>query len=138
MMPIFFPVLALVALTAIIWVLMYYRRLTEMWLKKISPQQLATVSQAADRLDNVSAAENFSNLLETPVLFYVLCLALYASESVTDTLVLLAWIYVALRVVHSLIHVTGNHVISRWMAYVVSTVNLFVMWGIFAMDLVMD
>ena len=37
--------------------------------QKINPQDLATLNQAAVQLDNVSAAENFSNLLETPVLF---------------------------------------------------------------------
>lgn len=134
---ILWPMIALVALTAIVWLLMYIRRLSEVHRKKINPQDLATSYQADARLEDVTAAENFRNLLETPILFYVLCLALYVTEAVSSTLVFMAWVYVALRLLHSVIHVTSNHVVTRWMAYVASTLNLFVMWVIFAMYLMM-
>ena len=137
MTAIFWPVLALVGLTAIIWLLMYVRRLGEMHHKRIKPQDLATVSQAASQLKNVSAAENYTNLLEAPILFYLLCVILFFTGLVTDTQVMLAWIYVGLRAVHSLIHVTNNHVVSRWLAYVLSMVCLFGMWFLFASALLM-
>ena len=132
------PMISLVGLTAVVWVLMYHRRLSEMHARKIKPQELSTLSQAADKLTNVTAAENFSNLLETPVLFYVLCLALYVTGSATEVQIFLAWLYVALRVVHSGIHVTVNHVVSRWFFYVSSTLCLFAMWVIFATTLLMQ
>ena len=130
--------IALVGLTAVVWVLMYYRRLSEIHAKKIRPQSLAKVSEASEKLSDVTAAENFSNLLETPVLFYVLCLSLYVTNSVTEEQVLLAWIYVALRVIHSAIHVTSNHVVSRWIFYVASSLCLFAMWAIFATTILMQ
>lgn len=136
-MTIIWPMLALVGLTFVVWLLMYYRRLSEMHAKKIKPQALATVSQAHDQLANVTAAENFANLLETPVLFYVLCLSLYVTNLATEAQILMGWIYVALRVVHSGIHVTSNHVVSRWFFYVLSTICLFVMWVIFAAAVLM-
>ena len=135
MTSILWPMITLVLLTAVIWVLMYIRRLTEVRRKRINPQDLATVGQAAIQLENVTAAENFRNLLEVPVLFYVLCLTLLLTGSVTNSLVTMAWIYVILRVVHSLVHVTTNHVITRWLVYVISTICLFIMWLLFAVQL---
>ncbi len=137
-MAIVWPTIALVGLTTVVWILMYYRRLSEVHAKKIKPQSLATVAEASEKLTDVNAAENFSNLLEAPVLFYVLCLWLYVTASVTEDQVFLAWLYVGLRVVHSLIHVTHNHVVARWSVYVLSMVCLFVMWVIFATSLVMQ
>ena len=132
---IFFPVVCLAGLTAAIWVLMYLRRISEIRKNRIDPQQLATSETASSRLKDVSAADNFSNLLETPVLFYVICTILFVTDEVTQFNLLLAWVYVALRAVHSLIHVTYNNVIHRWAAYVTSTLCLFVIWGDFAITL---
>ena len=53
---------------------------------------------------------NYMNLLEVPVLFYVACLLLYVTDGTSTALVALAWAYVALRVLHSLIHLSYNHV----------------------------
>jgi hypothetical protein len=45
-----------------------------------------------------------------------------------------AWLYVALRYVHSFIHLTYNRVIHRFAVYVLSTVILFMLWGVFAVQ----
>ncbi len=129
------PIVAMVVLTAIVWGMMYKRRRSEMRNKGIAPQQVAVNRQAAEKLDNVTAAENFSNLLEIPVLFYLLAVLLLVTESVTDTQLFLAWLFVGLRYVHSAIHVTINHVVSRWFVYLLSTLCLFSMWAIFAFSL---
>ena len=127
--------LLLVSITAIVWVLMYVRRLAEMRRSGIEPQSLATREQAAKRLVDVTAADNFANLLETPLLFYVICVILYVTDEVTRAQLGLAWLYVLLRGLHSLIHVTRNRVVPRWAAYVASTICLFAMWGLFALAL---
>ena len=132
---IFWPVLSLAGLTACVWLLMYVRRLSEIRKHRIDPQQLATSEMAANRLKNVSAADNFGNLLETPVLFYTLCIMLFVANEVSQFQLVLAWLYVAFRAVHSLIHVTYNHVVQRWAVYVISTVVLFIMWAGFARSL---
>ena len=132
---ILWPVVTLVGLTACIWVLMYVRRISEIAKNRIDPQSLATSETASSKLRNVSAADNFSNLLETPVLFYAICIILLATGEVTRLQLVLAWLYVALRAAHSLIHVTYNGVVHRWAVYVASTLCLFVMWGSFALTL---
>ncbi len=133
---IFWPVITLVGLTACIWVLMYVRRISEITKGRIDPQSLATSETASSKLRDVSAADNFSNLLETPVLFYAICIILFVTGEDSQLQLVLAWLYVALRASHSLIHVTYNRVLHRWAVYVASTLCLFVMWGLFAVSLV--
>ena len=132
---IFWPVITLVGLTGCIWILMYVRRISEIRKNRIDPQKLATSEMASTRLKNVSAADNFSNLLETPVLFYAICVILFITNEVTQFQLALAWFYVGLRVAHSVIHVTYNNVVHRWGVYVTSTICLFVMWAGFATSL---
>lgn len=62
------------------------------------------------------------------MLFYVLCIAIAATGGSTPALVAAAWAYVALRALHSLIHVTYNRVVHRFLVYVTSTLLLFGMW----------
>jgi hypothetical protein len=75
---------------------------------------------------------NLMNLLEMPVLFYVVSIALYVTRHVEPGLVALAWIYVALRLVHSLIHLTYNRVLHRFFAFASSNFVLLAMWICFA------
>ena len=71
---------------------------------------------------------NYMNLLELPVLFYVICIVAYVTNVATDRLVPLAWSYLALRVVHSLVHVTYNRIMHRFAAFAASNFVLISMW----------
>ena len=71
---------------------------------------------------------NLMNLLEMPVLFYVVCLMLYVTGGASSGAVELGWAYVVLRVVHSLIHLTYNRVVHRLTVFALSNAVLFVMW----------
>jgi hypothetical protein len=130
--PIWLPCAAMVGLTAAVWVKLYADRLGEMRAKRIDPQAFASVHAAAARLEKTAAADNFRNLFEVPVLFYVLCVALVLNGGSTPGFVRAAWAYVALRTVHSLIHVTYNRVTHRFLVYVASTLLLLGMWAAFA------
>lgn len=126
--PIWLPTAGMVFVTALVWIKLYADRLGEMRDKRISPQSLATARAAAGRLENTRAADNFRNLFEVPVLFYVLCIALAVTGGSTPGFVAAAWAYVILRALHSLIHVTYNRVMHRFLVYAASTVLLFGMW----------
>ncbi len=132
---IFLPCVALVAITAIVWIKLFIDRLREMRARNIEPQLLATRREAGDRLAHTGAADNLANLFELPVLFYVLCIALAASNLINAGFVYAAWAYVALRAVHSFIHCTYNQVTHRFAAYALSSVILFVMWAAFGVRL---
>ena len=126
--PIWIPCAALVGLTALVWFKLYADRLGEMRARGVDPQQLATVSAGAGKLQRTAAADNFRNLFEVPVLFYALCAALTLNGGSTASYVAAAWAYVGLRALHSLIHVTYNRVVHRFLVYVASTLLLFGMW----------
>ncbi|MDB5443189.1 MAG: hypothetical protein JWP73_1565 [Phenylobacterium sp.] len=74
---------------------------------------------------------NMMNLLELPLLFYVAGLMYYVAGKVDGVVLTVAWIYVALRVAHSLIHVTYNNVMHRLIAFATSNVVLLVLWILF-------
>lgn len=67
---------------------------------------------------------HYMNLLEAPVLFYALVLVAYAGDLATTGLLALAWAYVVLRLVHSLIYLTYNQVVHRFVAFALSNVAL--------------
>jgi hypothetical protein len=98
--------------------------------RRINPQALAS-ARAAGELERTAAADNFRNLFEVPVLFYLLCVALVQTGGSTPGFVAAAWAFVGLRVVHSLVHVTYNRVVHRFLVYVASTLLLFGMWAAF-------
>ncbi len=133
--PIWLPCTAMVLVTALVWVKLYVDRLTEMREKRIDPQSLSTTRAAAGKLENTQAADNFRNLFEIPVLFYVLCIAIAVNGSSTPGLVRAAWVFVGLRALHSLVHVSYNRVMHRFIVYAVSTVLLFGMWTVFLLGI---
>ncbi|HWN05983.1 MAG TPA: MAPEG family protein [Steroidobacteraceae bacterium] len=129
--PIWLPCAAMAGLTALVWLKLYADRLGEMRARRIDPQALATARTAAGKLEETGAADNFRNLFEVPVLFYLLCVALALNGGSAPGFVATAWVYVALRAVHSLVHVTYNRVVHRFLVYVASTLLLFGMWAAF-------
>jgi len=78
---------------------------------------------------------NLMNLLEMPVLFYVVCLGLYVTRSVDSWAVYGAWAYVALRAGHSAVHLTYNNVFHRLAVYAASNVVLLALWVRWALAL---
>jgi len=132
---IFYPLLAMIGITAAVWLRLYFERVGEMRARRIRPQDIATKQQSIEILHKVNASDNFSNLFEVPVLFYVLCILAFSTQMVTPFLLGGAWAFVALRGLHSLIHCTYNHVMQRFAAYLLSTLILFTMWGVFAFHL---
>jgi hypothetical protein len=78
---------------------------------------------------------NFMNLLEMPVLFYVGCLAFYATHRVDAVVLVLAWLFVALRLGHSLIHLGSNRIVLRLMFFALSNFVLVAFWVRFIVTL---
>ena len=67
------------------------------------------------------------SLLELPVIFYALCLYLYVTGWVDSVHVASAWLFVALRAVHSVIHCTVNVVMLRFLSYFAAGIVLWFM-----------
>lgn len=71
---------------------------------------------------------NYMNLLELPVLFYVAGVLLLVSPCTSLPSIYLAWLYVGLRIVHSVIHLTYNKVLHRLAAFATSNAVLVALW----------
>jgi hypothetical protein len=71
---------------------------------------------------------NYMNLLELPMLFYVAGLMYYVAGRVDGRVLAIAWAYVALRAIHSVIHMTYNDVRHRLTVFAISNVVLGVFW----------
>lgn len=128
---IFAPMLVMVGITLLVWLRLYQVRLREMRVRHIAPQALDSRSQTA-ALHDTRAADNFSNLFELPVIFYVALLVAHATGNTGNTVLVLAWLFVALRALHSLIHCTYNRVMHRFTAYLLSTLTLWALWALLA------
>ena len=76
----------------------------------------------------------YMNLLELPLLFYVVCVIAYVTAT-TNTVLALAWLYVALRVLHTLIHLLYNNVLHRLIAFAASNFVLVAIWAVVGMAL---
>jgi hypothetical protein len=122
------PVVALVAWTFIVLLLIPIARF-----RSAAKGEVAADDFKYGESERVPGAvsipnRNYMNLLELPVLFYVGCVLLYVVGNVSATSLALAWSYVALRVVHSLIHLTYNTLMHRLTAFVVSNIVLGGLW----------
>jgi hypothetical protein len=135
---IFLPPIAMVMLTGIVWLRLGADRIGELRARRIHPQQVATARQMGETMQNAQSADHFRNLFEVPVLFYTLCAFIAITELATPVLLACAWGYVVLRAYHAYIHLTHNKVVRRFQAYVASTMVLYVMWGIFAVSLIIE
>lgn len=82
-------------------------------------------------------ANAYHNQLELPVLFYVLTILAIITRHADLLFVVLAWVFVILRLVHAYIHLTSNHVGRRFAAFAASVVALLVMWVIFILQIVL-
>lgn len=81
---------------------------------------------------------HFINLFEMPILFYVVVIMIYVTHQVSHWLVGCAWGYVALRYVHTWIHLTANDVMKRVVVYFTSGAVLLVMWITLLVQLLID
>ena len=122
------PALALVCWTLIIWIWMYATRIPAMNAAKIDPQS-ARFPGSLDVLPDSArqVADNYNHLMEQPTIFYALVFYIWLAGRADDTAMYLAWTYVALRIVHSLIQCTVNRVPLRFMVFALSTLVLMAM-----------
>jgi hypothetical protein len=67
---------------------------------------------------------NYNHLMEQPTLFYAVCTVLALSGSGDGPNAWIAWAYVGLRIVHSLIQATSNRVRDRFVVFVLSSLTL--------------
>jgi hypothetical protein len=131
--PIIAPIVALTVWTMIIWIWMYATRLPAMSRAKIDGIAMVGSTGRSLRDQLVAAgeeraswvADNYNHLLEQPVVFYAITLVLAIIGSGHGLNLTLAWAYVGLRVVHSLVQILSNRVVIRFSIFALASLALF-------------
>jgi len=128
---IFWPMLAQVLLTYVVYLVLAKRRFVPLLAGKVKPR--VYVTRGDEPAGSATASSNLMNQFELPVLFFVLCLALFVTSGANYLSVALAWLFVASRVVHAVIHLTYNNVAHRSAAFAAGYVILGIGWVLFAL-----
>ena len=126
---IFGPFFATIALTALVWVYMYIRRIHFITTNKLSPLQLAVPGKLAELSPPAvsNPSDNLQNLFEMPVLFYALVLYLFVTHQVDASHVAAGWVFALFRALHSAVHCTFNLVLLRFYLYLFASLALWYM-----------
>ena len=127
-MEIIYPVFTLVILTLIVGFSLGTSRLISVKRGHVDRRYYKLMSgyEAPEYVQKLG--RNFTNLLEIPVLFYVLGVLIIALNINSSLIYGLAWGFVALRIVHSFIHITYNNAKHRFYPYLFSAIILLAMW----------
>ena len=133
------PVIGMMLLTAVVWIVLFSRRIPAMQQSGLPTQTWTTPDKTVEFLTEAvnNPANNFRNLFELPVVFYALCLVLFVTNSVDTTYVVAAWAFLVFRVLHSLIHCTVNIVMARFLCYLGASLALWFMLGRAATDILL-
>jgi hypothetical protein len=125
--PMLAPVIALVIWSAVIWGWMYATRIPAIVKSrmKLDPMMPRGEQMALLPAQVRWKADNYNHLMEQPTLFYAVALALAVLGDASTLSLALAWGYVALRVVHSFVQTTVNHIMTRFTLFFVSSLVLF-------------
>ncbi len=132
---IFLPAIAMVLVTILVTLRMFGERVRQVKAEKISFREIPSGSQMAARFADTRAADNYRNLFEAPVLFYLALGVAFAAGQVTSLTIGLAWAYVGLRYVHSFIHCGYNRVRDRLYVFFASNLVLWTLWGVLGVAL---
>ena len=109
------PVLVLVIWTFIIFLIMAFGRVSFM----NNPQDAADSKDYKNQLPTWvnRTADNYNHLFEQPVAFYAVTLTIALVNSFNSLIVQLAWAYVLIRIIHSLVQLTINIVLVRFFLF---------------------
>jgi hypothetical protein len=119
------PVIALIAWTLIVWTWMYALRIPAMTAANIDADDAKHPGSLDGLPSKVRAvADNYNHLHEQPTVFYALAFYTHLAGAADVTNVNLAWAYVTLRVIHSLVQNTSNKVMIRFSVFGLSSLML--------------
>lgn len=120
------PVITLIAWTMLVWLWMYATRIPAMTEAAINPDDARHPGTYGHLLpSNVRAvADNYNHLHEQPTVFYALMFFAALTGGADQTALYLAWGYVALRVLHSLVQILVSKVIPRFAVFALGSLVL--------------
>jgi len=123
-----YPMFAMVVLAFAVVLALFRARVRSISNGEISPFYYKIYQGENEPELSLKLSQHFSNIFESPTLFYIACLVAMVIGEVVLAFHVLAWVYVATRVVHAYIHIGNNKLKRRVAAYFSSWVVLISMW----------
>ncbi len=110
---------------------MFIRRITAVRNGELSPYYFKQYQAEGVNVPKtvILSSRHFSNLFEMPILYFVLSLFILIKIEVDIIHVILAWSFVGLRIIHTIIHLNSNKLVRRLVVFAMSSVVLIIMWG---------
>ncbi len=130
------PMAVLAIWTLLVIVVLSRRRIRAVKERRMDPKFYRRYDDGREPDEVRYVVRNLTNLFETPVLFYAVCIVAVLAGATQLWLVILAWLYVALRLVHTVVHINSNVVRIRFNVFLVSYFVLFAMWVLVAVNLI--
>src|SRR6185295_4329784 len=127
--PILAPLIALVLWSFVMWAWLYATRIPAIVKNRIvfDPHRPAAEFHAQLPAHVRWKADNYNHLMEQPTLFYAVVLTLALLDAGRGLNTYLAWLYVALRIAHSLVQATINAIMPRFALFMAASVVLLTM-----------
>jgi hypothetical protein len=128
-MQLVYPMAAMVLLTFIVLVRMFRSRVAAVKSGAAPAGYYKTYQEGGEPRETAQLSRHFSNLFESPVLFYAVCVAAMLTGQNATLMIALAWLYVVLRVAHAFVHLGNNKLMPRMRVYFSSWLVLLCMWA---------
>ena len=123
-----YPMFAMVLLSFIVVLTLFRVRSKSVQDGKVKASHFQTYTGPPEPDKSIQISRHFSNLFEAPVLFYAVCITGIVLGMTDLAFHILAWVYVGLRICHTLIHTGPNVLIWRIGAYFTSWFVLVGLW----------
>ena len=124
-----YPMAAMVLLTFIVLIRMFRSRVRAVKAGDADAGYYKTYQEGKEPRETAALSRHLVNLFESPTLFYAACIAGMVTGQNAALLIVLAWVYVAMRIVHAYIHTGNNSLPPRIKVYFSSWLVLLAMWG---------
>jgi len=124
-----YPMAAMVILTFTVLMKMFRQRVREVKDGTANVGYYKTYQEGGESREAAQLTRHFTNMFESPTLFYAACIVGMVLGQYSQIMVALAWVYVVLRMAHAVIHIGSNKLQPRIKVYFCSCLVIFAMWG---------
>lgn len=127
-MELIYPMFTMVILTAVVGFMTVYTRIRSASKGEVDPRYFKLMSKYEVPDKVAKFGRNLDNLFEVPVLFYAAGVSALALNLNSQFFLLLAWLFVGLRIIHTAIHLTYNYPLHRFIPFFLSFLCVIGMW----------
>ncbi|ARN83051.1 MAPEG family protein [Methylocystis bryophila] len=122
------PMLAMFALTVVVWLVLPMMRNWAVLTRRASARYYQDFRSEPPPEWIERPARTYDNLMQAPILLYVISILMIVTAWADSVQVTLAWIFVALRAVHAAIYIGSNHLLARFASFALSSLALWEIW----------